>query len=810
MPDEARKDAVPPATVATGDPEPLEPTQPTLARLEIHPARDLPAADVASLPVVDPEYYSVEGEFARGGMGRIFRAHDRRLHRPVALKEMHSDSSPGAQRFVREALVTARLQHPSIVPVYEAGRWPHGVPFYAMKMVQGGALDGLIRTTRTLAERLALLPHVIAVAEAIAYAHSERIIHRDLTPANVLVGPFGETVVVDWGLAKDLAQASAGESPLAPLASPGGGDKTVVGTVLGTPHYMPPEQARGEAVDERADVYALGAILYHLLAGAPPHAGKTAAETLAAAKSEPPQPVETLEPDVPQELAAIVGNAMAMNPTDRYPTAREMAADLKRFQTGQLVSVHRYSAWELLKRWVRRHRATVTVAAVLTVALVVSLVAGVLGIKRQARVAEAERDKARLEAKKAQQISEFVQSMLSSADPRVQGKNVTVATVLEAAATRAQNELKDQPEVQAAVLATIGTTYEGLGLFEPAERYLKDALEARRRILGPQHRDVAGSLSKLAGLMWDKGDLQSAESLYGEAIAMFERLGLADTVEAAEAKGDLAGVFHHLGKLDEAESLHRETLALERKLLGNEHALVAGSLNNLAVVLGEKGDWAGAEALQREALAIIRRRRGPEHPDVAAGLSNLARVLEAKDDLDGAESLYREALAMKRKLLGNEHPDVAWTLHKYAFLLRRKGDPEGAVRLCREVLALRGKTLAEGHPMISAAQQVLGLSLVDLGHPPAALPILRESLELRRRSLPPGHRLIASSESALGSCLTALGRFREAEPLLVRSYGALLASKGGADEGTIEARRRVVALYKAWGKPGNASADEQP
>ena len=797
MPDEVRKDTQP-ETIAT---EGLEPTLSTL---------EPPAADMAGLPVVDPEHYVVEGEFARGGMGRILLARDRRLRRPVALKELHADSSPGAQRFVREALVTARLQHPSIVPVYEAGRWPQGVPFYAMKMVQGGALDGLIRATRTLAERLALLPHVIAVAEAIAYAHSERIIHRDLKPANVLVGPFGETVVVDWGLAKDLAQPSVEEGPLASLVPPAGEDKTVVGTVMGTPHYMPPEQARGEAVDERADVYALGAILYYLLAGAPPHAGKTVAETLAAAKSEPPQPVETLEPDVPQELAAIVRKAMAMGLADRYPTANEMAADLKRFQTGQLVSVHRYSAWELIKRWVRRHRATVTVGAVLTLALAASLLAGVVGIRRQARVAEAERDKARLEAKKAEQINTFVQSMLGSADPRAEGKDVTVARVLDIAATRAENELKDQPEVQAAVLTTIGTTYEGLGLLDPAERYLGAALETRRRVLGAEHRDVAQSLSNLAGIMRDKGDLQSAERLDRDAIAMFERLGLKDSVDAIQARGALAGVFQELGKLDEAERLHRETLALERRLLGDDHAFVASSLNDLAVVLGQKGDWAGAVPLHREALEIIRKARGPDHPEVAAALSTLASALDANGDLDAAEPLFREALAMRRKLLGNEHPDVTWTLYNYAFLLRRKGDAEGAARLSREVLALRGKTLPDEHTMVGATLHLLALSLMDLGRPREALALLRESLKLRRQSLPPNHWFVSSSESALGACLTALGRFREAEPLLVRSYEALKAAKGEAHERTVEARQRVVALYEAWGKPGKAAAYKQP
>src|SRR5262249_39665936 len=161
---------------------------------------------------------------------------------------------------------------------YEAGRWPTGEPFYAMEMVRGVSLDHVIPGKRTLDERLALLPNVIAAADALAYAHSQHIIHRDLKPGNVLVGKFGETVVIDWGLAKDLENPNdAPPKPAAPVPFPtdaADAGLTVAGSVMGTPSYMPPEQARGEVVDERADVYSLGAILYSVLAGRPPYRGK--------------------------------------------------------------------------------------------------------------------------------------------------------------------------------------------------------------------------------------------------------------------------------------------------------------------------------------------------------------------------------------------------------------------------------------------------------------------------------------------------------------------------------------------------------
>jgi hypothetical protein len=243
-----------------------------------------------------------------------------------------------------------------------------------MRLVSGRPLDKVIAEKKTIAERLALLPNVIAVAEALAYAHGERVIHRDLKPANVLVGSFGETVVIDWGLAKDLGAAESADetlpatAPSAPRAEPRQeATQTAVGTVMGTPAYMPPEQARGATVDERADVYAIGAMLYHLLAGAPPYVGDSADRILGQVIAKPPEPLARRQSGVPTDLAAIVDKAMAREPGDRYPTARELAADLERFQAGQLVGAHDYSLGQLFGRWLRRNKVVAGLIAVLIV-----------------------------------------------------------------------------------------------------------------------------------------------------------------------------------------------------------------------------------------------------------------------------------------------------------------------------------------------------------------------------------------------------------------------------------------------------------
>jgi tetratricopeptide (TPR) repeat protein len=766
------------------------------------------AAVAGRLPEVSPSVYRIEGEFARGGMGRILLARDRRLDRPVALKELLADAGGGTRgRFVREALVTARLQHPAIVPVYEAGRWPGGMPFYVMKLVEGRSLDALIRAGGDLAARLALLPHLIAVAEAVAYAHGQRVIHRDLKPANVLVGAFGETVVVDWGLARLIGEddaASAGNAGRGGGARADGG--TVDGTVLGTPQFMAPEQARGEPVDERADVYALGAMLYFLLAGAPPHAGKSAEEALASAAAAAPEPVERREPLAPPDLVAIVRKAMAPAATDRYPSARELAADLRRFQTGQLVSAYRYSTRELLRRFVRRHRTAVLVTSALAAALVLAVVLGFLGVRRQARIAGAQRDVAQREAAKAERVNAFLREMLGSADPRVSGRDVTVASLLDSASARVDTELASEPEVLAGVLTTIGTTYQGLGLLEPARDLLGRAHRATVTAFGPQSMDAALALDRLAVAAEDLGDLQEAERLGREALGLLERTGRSDSPEAVQVRGDVARVLQSLGQSAPAEALYREVLAAQRRLEGDRSAAVAATLNNLGVLLGQRGDWAAAAPLHREALDAIRAVRGPEHPEVAAAMSSLGGVLEETGDVAGAEGLYRDSLEMRRKLLGREHPDVARSRYALAGLLQQHGNPAEALAQCHEVLALRGRTLPDAHPMLAACQQVAGLSLVALGRAREAEPLLRESLALRRRALPPGHWLVSSSQSVLGACLTVLGRYREAEALLLEAHAGLVASLGEPHERTVEARRRLAALYEAWGRESQARA----
>ncbi len=357
-----------------------------------------PQADTVPAPVEgrdepkpDGERYRLGAELGRGGMGRVVEAFDTQLHRVVALKEVLAKAGANAERrFAREVQITARLEHASIVPLYDAGTTADGRPYYVMRRVSGKPFDQLITGAKDLSERLALLPNLLSAIDAIAHAHTRGVIHRDLKPQNILVGELGETVVIDWGLAKVIGEEDDSQEPRVPSA--GESLQTQVGSVFGTPGFMAPEQARGDDLGPRSDVFALGATLYALLAGRPPVTGKSATEMIEATHKHAIVPVAQVCSGAPAELVAIVDKALAFEPTARYPNATALAEDVRRFLTGQLVAAHRYTRLERLVRFTRRHRAVLSVAA-LGAAIVATLAwVGVHRIVRErdaANVAEA-------------------------------------------------------------------------------------------------------------------------------------------------------------------------------------------------------------------------------------------------------------------------------------------------------------------------------------------------------------------------------------------------------------------------------------
>jgi tetratricopeptide (TPR) repeat protein len=701
--------------------------------------------------------YRILRVIGEGSMGTVYEAEQERPRRIVALKIIKPGlaTTPLLRRFEQECQVLGRLQHPGIAQIYEAGTADagHGLqPYLAMELVRGTRLD----EHAAKLEIRARLDLMARICDAVEHAHQKGVIHRDLKPANILVDQSGQPKILDFGVARvmdsDVQLTTHSE----------------MGQILGTLPYMSPEQVTEDAgaLDTRSDVYAIGVILYQVLAGRLPYEVKKThlAEGVRIIREKDPSRLSVVNRTFRGDVEVIAAKALSKEKEQRYQSAADLAADIRRYLKDEPIVARPPSTAYQLRKFARRHRALV---AGLAAAFAVLLVGVVISSWQALRATRAEKV-AKNEAAKAEAVNEFLQSMLSAVDPSaMKGREVTVRLVLDEAAKKvADGSLRDQPEIDAAVRTTLGKTYQALGLYPEAEPHLRAALETRRRLLDPEHVDVAASANNLASLLHDQGDRAGAEPLYREAIRIRRQVLGPEHPDLASSLNDLGLLLFQGGDLTNAEPLYRESIAIQRKTLGEEHPDVAQGLNNLAGVLRVRGDVAAAESLYRESLAMRRKVLGDEHPDVAQGLSNLAALLQAGGDLAGAEPLYRESVAIRRKALGDEHPDLAVSLNNLATVLRFRGDLAGAELMQREALAIWRKTLGEEHPNVAAAISNLGSVLQARGDLIHAEPLQRQALAIRRKAFGDEHATVARSLYFVGSLLVEKGDLAGAEPML--------------------------------------------
>jgi eukaryotic-like serine/threonine-protein kinase len=721
--------------------------------------------------------YTLTRLHARGGLGQVWLARDADLGRDVAFKELlgaRANDPTVLARFLEEAKITGQLEHPNIVPVYELAR-PAGEgkgPFYTMRFIRGRTFAAAIkdyhrrrqaRETGPL-ERRELLGQFVAVCNAVAYAHSRGVLHRDLKPGNVVLGEYGEVIVLDWGLAK-LKGATEAPTSLLPVSvnKEMSRDATAQGQVLGTPSYMPPEQAEGrlDLVDERSDVYGLGAILYELLVGAPPFKGPDTLTILRQVVAHSPPPPRRVVPETPRALEAMCMKALEKKPADRYASAKALSQDVERWLGDEPVSAYREPFTVKAGRWVRRHRPLVTGAAALLLAAVpLSLL---LAVNRDEARRQAERDKQATQQQKeiaeanekiatereaeTRAVLDFVENrVFAAARPKGKegglGREVTLRKAVESTLPYLATSFRDQPLVEARLRMTLGDSFLYLGEPKLAAEHLEIARALYTKMLGNNHPDTLASMNRLAF------------------------------------------IYDAMGRYHDGLKLKEETLTLRKSRLGHDHPDTLMSMNNLANSYERLGRKEDAHKLWEETLTLRKAKLGPDHPDTLSSMHNLAHSYQTLGRQADALKLWEETLTLREAKLGPDQPDTLWTMHNLATSYDIMGRHSDALRLREETLALRKAQLGPDHPDTLMSMNSLASSYDNMGRPAEALKLREETLALEKAKpgLGPDHPETLQAMVALAISYAAVGRHQDAIKLLEQRQ--TLQAKRGPDPPT--------------------------
>jgi serine/threonine-protein kinase len=747
--------------------------------------------------------YRLQRLLGRGGMGSVYLASraDAAYQKDVAIKLIAPGISDAGiiQRFHHERQTLAALEHPNIARLVDGGTTAEQQPYLVMEYVDGEPIDDYCdRRSLSTRERLTLFRQVCA---AVQYAHQNLVVHRDLKPDNILVTSDGEPKLLDFGIAKLLQTDAAPEQT---RLTQGSGPMTL--------SYASPEQVRGEPITTATDVYALGVLLYRLLSGRHPYERYRASMAMlggaicqvdpepasrAAAASGARDVARQLEGD----LDTIVARAFDKEPTRRYQSAQQLSDDIQRHLEDRPVLARRDTVRYRANRFVRRHTFG-TVAAALAVVL---LVGGVMGIAWQARVAATQRDRAKVEARKAERVSALLQQAFGFADPswfgaaQTRGKETKVLDVLDAAGDQLATDLKDEPEVRIMLERTIGVTYRSFAEFDKADAHLEAALTLSRQVYGPEHLETFASLYEYGSLQMFAGHYAAAAPLLRQAVDLRRRLSAPPDLTMLKALSDLAAVTVLTGgDTAKAEPLLNEALALARTL--HNDSAMGVLLGNLGMVHEGRGDLAGAEPLLRESIAAYRRLPSPRYEE-AIVMMNVGDVLRFTKQYSAALPMTEGAVRLMRARLGDEHPYVASALSHLSTLKSSTGDFAGAEAAAAEALRIMDRPGLREHPYYVGALAARGFARLKKGDARGAEPDLREVVSRAERLFPPGNRALAIVKGQLGSCLAAEGREEEARPLLEQSVRTLEATVGPTHPQTIEARERLAALGDARRTP---------
>ncbi len=689
-----------------------------------------------------------------GGMGRVYLAAraDDLYQQQVAIKLMHAGLGQAQRmllRFGAERQILANLNHPNIARLLDGGI-EDGLPYLVMEYVDGVAIDQYCRSHKlALEERLRLFT---TLCGAVEYAHKNLVVHRDIKPGNILVSNDGVPKLLDFGIAK--------------LLDPEGGEVAATRTTerLMTPEYASPEQVRGDRITTSTDVYALGVLLYELLSGRRPFHFETASPidvALAICEQEPTAPSiigkthpQTAPPDASKKLSGDLDNivlmAMRKEPARRYVSVGQLAEDIEAYLGGYPVHA-RTDTWKYRSgKFVRRHKAAVTAALVIAVALVgFSIGMGVLERRAQRERLAAERE------------AQFLNSIFQSTTPeQTKGKQITGRELLDQGASRVESEFSGEPQLQATLFDNIGRAYLGLGLYDKAEPLLQRAYDLKRKTAGDT-LDTAATEDGLATAIRLSFQYKRAEPLFRNALAIRQNKLAANDPMVAASMSNLGECLYWDAQNQEAESLLRTALEIQRRQQP-QSAPLSATENYLSLVLQRKGQFSEASQLLRDALAIDGRVDGTDSPSYANSLHNLAGTLIDAGDLSGAEAMDRQALDLRRKINGAGHPDLGYPLNNLGFIFLERGDWAGAAPFLQEALEIRRK-ISNKDARLAAALNNRARMLQEKGEYKSAQETYDQSLAMMREASGPESWSIAKIMANLGLLYLDTGDYPKAE-----------------------------------------------
>ncbi len=756
--------------------------------------------------------YRIVGKLGQGGMGTVFEAEQHNPRRRVALKVMRGGpfvDEESVRMFQREVESLARLKHPNIGAIYDAGRTETGEHFFAMELVRGRDLGEFLRSRGVPRERDEIrfrLRVFQLICDAVHYAHQRGVIHRDLKPSNIVIAEEESTAaeavppvkILDFGLARIT------ETDVAATAV------TEIGVIKGTLAYMSPEQTRGDSaeIDLRTDVYSLGVILYEMLTGVLPYETRSGSlvDIVRHICETAPVPLRRVWPAdlrADADLETITGKTLEKDASARYTSAAALSEDVARDLDSRPILARAPSSVYQLRKFARRNRALVGGVFATVLALIAGVIASTtFGLRASAQRRDAEEARRNTEA-----VVDFQRRMLSEIDASKMGADL--AASLQDRLRAALHERGESEPAITQALASFDAGLRDINTTDVALRVIDDNVLARA--LHTSETRFANQPAIRAQLRQSIGEtylglgmLERAESTMTSTVALCDSLYGPKSQAASAARASLALVYTIQGRADAAEPLYKDIIAYRTQALGAQDSLTMQVMNELGIVYIDAGRYAEAETLYTTILPVMRRKYGDLDRGTLSAKANFAWLL-TQDGRAEAESLAVEVLAGRRKALGEHHPETMQSVNNLAVLYNRTKRPELAEPLIEEDYEVSRKALGEEHPDILPTMTNLGKVYLAQGKYEDAVRILEKAATTSRKVMPPGFFGTGITLQAYGDALAAVGRNHDAEQALSDAYEIMLPAMGPDHPGVNRCVASLVAVYEKDGRTHEAA-----